>query len=130
MEFISTISSHWELLALVVYLIFNEWTRSRREKKEKFATRQALKELENKLEKHIKESTEWRSKQNLQVQGQMILNSLAMTHPNCSKSRFEKIKHEFDLYVKAGGNGYVRAYYFDWLERRENSLKNLKQNKK
>lgn len=130
MEFIGAFSSHIGYIALFFYLIVSKFFEMRKEKKEKFATHEALKELESKLEKHIKESTEWRKKQDSQAQGQVLLNALMVTPPNCSVSRFEQLKHEFEKYANGGNNGYVADYWYNWLERREKSQKNLKQNKK
>lgn len=128
---IINITNEWQFWAFLIVFgapyvakLFN-WLSAKIRPKES-----EIKTIITKLDEHIlfdksfqNDSIEWRSKQDLHSQGQRILNSLALTKPNCSTAKFEKIKHEFELYSKAGGNGYVSAYYFEWLENRENLLK-------
>ncbi len=99
-----------------------------------------LKRLEEKFDIHSKNdaeyqktSLEWRENQDLRSHGQKILNALALTSPSCKEAKFKQIEHEFQMYEQAKArvpnhkeNGTVAQYYFDWLEKRENSLKNLR----
>ena len=115
MEFIGVILEHWEFVFVGGAILANAGIRIY----QKITNKEPCEHL-------VSFMAEIRG----EIKGQKILAMLALTPPNCSIARFDVIVREYDEYTKDGKNGYVTEYFVDWCERRENSLKNLKQNKK
>ena len=130
MEFLGQITNEWAFYAMIVYFAVEglKWFLKNKPSK-KTATDKSVKELSDKMDAHIESDKEIHAANEVKFRGLHVLALITTTHPGCSMAKFQRLQNTFDAYYKAGGNGLVSESYFDFVEKREKCLKNLKNQK-
>ena len=125
MEFLGTINTVWAFAFAVLYLTvetIKATVKSKKEKKNEFLD--AVKALSEKLDNHIAFDIKKQKELSLQVEGMQILNLI-----NFSPRQENRIDKAFNAYQDKDGNSVVEDAYYEYKQKRQNSLANLKRKK-
>ena len=124
MEFLGTINTVWAFSFALIYLAVEtvkQVSKTRKEKKSEFATLTAFNALSEKLDNHILSDIQKQAEVSLHFEGAQILHLI-----NFSPRQEKRIDKAFEAYSAKGANGVVAEAYYEYKQRRQNSLANLK----
>ena len=140
-EHLSGVNTVWAMVPTLLYILYaigRDIAKNRKKNKKEYAEKEALdavkkslEEISEKTDKFQKESLEWRKSYGAKLQGVQVLQLLQSTPCNASKIRADRVRKAFESYSQGDvNNGVVAQQYEEWLEKREKSFANLKQNQK
>ena len=140
-EHLSGVNTVWAMVPTLLYILYAIWrdvAKNRKKNKKEYAEKEALEtvqqsltEISLKTDKFQKESLEWRKSYGAKLFGVQFIQLMQSTPCNSSKVKAERLDDAFKTYSQGGiNNGIVEHQYEEWLEKREKSLSNLKQNQK
>ena len=140
-EHLPGINSVWAMIPMLLYILYaigRDIAKNRKKNKKEYAEKaaldavqQSLNDISLKTDEFQKESLKWRKGHEAKLLGVQVLQLMQSTPCNCSKIRAEVLHEAFKTYSQGGvNNGIVQHQYEEWLEKREKSFANLKQNQK